>query len=52
MYKLEYLNDNGDWIHGGFYKNKENAVFNAEVKERGGYKTRVIYQGQIVREGE
>ena len=51
MYKLEYLNDQGDWIFHGNYKNEDNAALNAEQKQARGYRTRITNQGKVVREG-
>lgn len=48
MYRVEYLNDNGDWIFHGNYSNEDNADRNAEQKQARGYQTRIIHQGKIV----
>jgi hypothetical protein len=50
MFKVEFLNDRGDWIHSSFHKNQENADISAEEMEDKGYQTRVLYCGKIVRE--
>jgi hypothetical protein len=47
QYKVEYLNDNQDWILNSFHTNYENAVINAEVRARN-YTARVIREGKIV----
>jgi len=51
MHKIEWLNDHGDWINGGWHKNLDHAQIIAEVKEQSGFDTRIIFEGQVVREG-
>ena len=50
-YKVEYLNDRGDWILKSWHKNRDNAVIVADVCEDAGRKTRIIHDGKIIREG-
>lgn len=47
MYKVEYCNDNGDWVLYSWHRNKENAFINAEVKAKQ-YASRVIFEGKII----
>lgn len=48
MYKVEYLNEFGEWIYSSWHKNKDHAFINAEVKRNSGFKSRIIHAGQII----
>ena len=48
MYKVEWLNYQGDWIHNSWHKNLENAEANAEVRAKKCV-TRILRQGQIIK---
>jgi len=47
QYRVEYLNDNGDWIKYSLHSNKDNAIINAEVRARQ-YTARVVFEGKII----
>jgi hypothetical protein len=48
VYKVEYLNEFGDWIYSSWHKNKDHAIVNAEVKSSSGFRSRIIHHGQII----
>jgi hypothetical protein len=48
MYKVEFRNDSGDWIHTSWHKNEDHARIVAEVKGQSGYKSRVLHNGKII----
>jgi hypothetical protein len=48
MYKVEWLNPQGDWILNSWHKNKENAEANAQVRAKSGYTSRIIHEGKII----
>jgi len=52
MYKVEYLNEFGEWIYSSWHKNSEFAFINATVKAKAGLKSRVIHKGQIIAQYE
>jgi hypothetical protein len=49
-YRVEYLNDHGDWIKKSWHRNKEHAVIVAQVCEQSGKKARIIHEGKIIYE--
>ena len=50
-YRVEYLNDHGDWIVSSRHQNQSSAIVNAEVKAQAGRSVRIVHDGKIVWEG-
>jgi hypothetical protein len=51
MHIVYFLNEHDDWIKKSFHKNLEHAVIVAQVCEADGYRTRIVEDGKIIREG-
>jgi hypothetical protein len=48
-YRIEYLNDHGDWILSEWISGAKKADMAAEERHDSGYSVRVILEGKIVR---
>jgi hypothetical protein len=52
QFKVEYLNDHGDWVLKSWHKGEDKAEIVASVCQEAGYKTRIVHEGKIIRSGE